>query len=158
MTVSESFLTTRRRVLKLLAMMGLGGSELARAAAAIAKTDELPTLAWPEMTYRTLGRTGFRGSRLVFGCGAALIFWERNELLDRALEHGVNVFDVGTSEYYQYAEANLAPFAKRHRDEIFLISKGLVGLDVTPSDELTSEQRETAARNWAAALDQSLTA
>jgi aryl-alcohol dehydrogenase-like predicted oxidoreductase len=108
------------------------------------------------MTYRTLGRTGFRGSRLVFGCGAALMFRGKDELLNQAFEHGVNVFDVGTSEYYRNAEANLAGFAKQHRDKIFLISKGLVGLEVAPADELTSEQRRTAARIWAKALDRSL--
>jgi aryl-alcohol dehydrogenase-like predicted oxidoreductase len=108
------------------------------------------------MTYRTLGRTGFRGSRLVFGCGAALMFWGKDDLLNEALGHGVNVFDVGTSDYYRNAEANLAGFAKKHRDAIFLISKGLVGLDIAPGDELTGEQRKTAARNWAEALDRSL--
>ena len=54
------------------------------------------------------------------------------------------------------AEANLAGFAKQHRDKIFLISKGQVGLEVAPTDELTGEQRRTAARAWAKALDQSL--
>jgi aryl-alcohol dehydrogenase-like predicted oxidoreductase len=156
MTVIERFPTTRRRVLQLLALLGLGGSGLAQAATALAKVGEGPADAWPEMTYRTLGRTGFRGSRLVFGCGAALMFWGKDELLNQALERGVNVFDVGTSDYYRNAEANLAAFAKQHRDKIFLISKGLVGLEVAPADELTSEQRRTAARTWARALDQSL--
>ena len=156
MTVFERFLTTRRRVLQLLALLGLGASELAQAATALAKAGEGPTDVWREMTYRTLGRTGFRGSRLVFGCGAALMFWEKDELLNQAFEHGVNVFDVGTSEYYRNAEANLAGFAKQHRDKIFLISKGRVGLEVAPADELTSEQRRTAARIWAKALDRSL--
>jgi aryl-alcohol dehydrogenase-like predicted oxidoreductase len=84
------------------------------------------------------------------------MFRGKDELLNQAFEHGVNVFDVGTSDYYRYAEANLAGFAKTHRDEIFLISKGLVGFDIAPGDELTSEQRKTAARNWATALDKSL--
>jgi hypothetical protein len=156
MTVFERCLTTRRRVLQLLALLGVGASELGRAATAFAKAGEGPTDGWPEMTYRTLGRTGFRASRLVFGCGAALMFWGKDELLNQAFEHGVNVFDVGTSEYYRKAEANLAGFAKQRRDEIFLISKGLVGLELAPADELTSEQRRTAARNWAQALDRSL--
>jgi aryl-alcohol dehydrogenase-like predicted oxidoreductase len=84
------------------------------------------------------------------------MFRGKDELLNQAFEHGVNVFDVGTSEYYRSAEANLAGFAKQHRDKIFLISKGLVGLEVAPADELTSEQRRTAARIWAKALDRSL--
>jgi predicted aldo/keto reductase-like oxidoreductase len=109
------------------------------------------------MTYRTLGRTGFKGSRLVFGCGAALMFWGKDELLNEAFDHGVNVFDVGTSDYYRNAEANLADFAKKRRDRIFLISKGLVGIETAPGEELTAEQRQTCARNWVNALDQSLT-
>jgi hypothetical protein len=144
--------TTRRRVLQLLALLGLGGCELVQAGTALAESGD----AWPDMTYRTLGRTGFRGSRLVFGCGAALMFRGKDALLREAFEHGVNVFDVGTSTYYRNAEANLAEFARRHRDKIFLISKGLAGLDVAPGDALTGEQRRTAARNWARALDQSL--
>jgi len=152
----QAFSTTRRRVLQLLALLGLGGSEVVRAASALAESAERAANVWPEMAYRTLGRTGFRASRLVFGCGAALMLRRKDELLNEAFEHGVNVFDVGTSEYYRWAESNLAAFAKKHRDEIFLISKGLVGFDIAPGDELTSEQCKTAARNWATALDRSL--
>ena len=147
--------TTRRRVLQLLALLGLGGSGLADAARALAATAPSGP-SWPQMSYRTLGRTGFAGSRLVFGCGAALMFRRRDELLEAALEHGVNVFDVGTRDYYRSAEENLAAFARRHRDRIFLISKGLVGLDLEPGTELSGEQRRTAAANWSKALDQSL--
>jgi aryl-alcohol dehydrogenase-like predicted oxidoreductase len=158
MTAFErTFPTTRRRVLQLLALLGLGGSEAARTAAALAAPSNQADPVWPEMTYRILGRTGFDGSRLVFGCGAALMLWGKDDLLDEAFDHGVNVFDVGTSHYYRNAEANLAAFAKKHRDRIFLISKGLVGIDVEPTDVLNSAQCKTAARNWAGALDASLT-
>lgn len=152
----RAFPTTRRRALQLLALLGLGGTEVARAASDLAASGERADDVWPDMTYRTLGRTGFQGSRLVFGCGAALMFRGKDELLNEALARGVNVFDVGTSEYYRNAEANLAAFAKRHRDRIFLISKGLVGIDTAPGDELSGEQRATAARNWTRALDRSL--
>ncbi len=140
-----------------MALAGLGGASFTRVARALAESDDSSAAAWPEMTYRTLGRTDFRASRLVFGCGAALMFWKKDELLNEAFEHGVNVFDVGTSEYYRNAEANLASFAKQHRDKIFLISKGKIGIDVAPGDELTGEQRKTAARNWTRAMEQSLT-
>ena len=157
MTVFQrTFPTTRRRVLKLLALLGLGGSEFARAATALAEPAARTPESWPKMTYRTLGRTDFRGSRLVFGCGAALMFWGKDELLDEAFDHGVNVFDVGTSRYYRNAESNLAGFAKKHRERIFLISKGLVGIDIEPSDTLSRAQCKAAAQNWASALDQSL--
>ena len=152
----RAFPTTRRRVLQWLALLGLGGGEITRAAAALAESAGSAEDAWPEMTYRTLGRTGYRGSRLVFGCGAALMFWGKDDLLNQAFEHGVNVFDVGTSSYYRNAEANLAGFAKKHRDQIFLISKGRVDLDIAPGDELSPAQCRTAARNWASALDTSL--
>lgn len=161
-----AFEASRRRVLQILAMLGIGGSSFGRAARALAAETDAPGAAgeprtsaaepWPAMTYRTLGRTGFEGSRLVFGCGAALMFFGRDELLEAAFEHGVNVFDVGTRDYYRNAEANLAAFAKRHRDEIFLISKGLVGLEIEPTDPLTIAQLRTAAANWRNALDRSL--
>jgi aryl-alcohol dehydrogenase-like predicted oxidoreductase len=92
----------------------------------------------------------------VFGCGAALMFRRHDELLETALAHGVNVFDVGTRDYYRSAEENLAGFARRHRDRIFLISKGLVGLEIEPGAELSAAQRRSAAANWSRALDQSL--
>jgi aryl-alcohol dehydrogenase-like predicted oxidoreductase len=152
----RSLPTTRRRMLQLLALLGFGGAELARAAAALAESGAAAADAWPEMTYRTLGRTGHRGSRLVFGCGAALMFFGKDELLEEAFAHGINVFDVGTSDYYRYAESNLADFAKKHRDDIFLISKGLVGLDIAPQSMLSAEQHRTAASNWSRALDNSL--
>lgn len=152
----QAFATTRRRVLQLLALLGLGGTTLGRAATALAESAESAADVWPEMTYRTLGRTDFRGSRLVFGCGAALMFWRKDELLDEAFDHGVNVFDVGTSDYYRNAESHLAGFAKKHRDKIFLISKGLVGMDLAPGDELTGAQRRDAALNWSNSLEQSL--
>lgn len=155
MTAFErGFSTTRRRLLQLLALLGVGGAELSRAATALADAEGRE--AWPEMQYRTLGRTGFRGSRLVFGCGAALMFFGKDELLDTAFDHGVNVFDVGTSDYYRWAESNLAAFARRRRDDIFLISKGLAGTDIESGDELTAAQRSEAAQKWTRALDQSL--
>jgi len=157
MTVIErAFPTTRRRVLQLLALLGLGGTEIIRAAGAVAEPTGRSSEAWPQMTYRTLGRTGFQGSRLVFGCGAALMFWGKDELLNEAFDHGVNVFDVGTSSYYRNAEANLSDFAKQRRDRIFLISKGRVDIDVSPGEKLTRAQCVSAAHNWSRALDTSL--
>lgn len=152
----KAFPTSRRRTLQLLALLGLGGGELARSAGALAESAAKAEDLWPKMTYRTLGKTGFEGSRLVFGCGAALMFFDKRDLLQSAYDHGVNVFDVGTSAYYRNAESNLSAFAKKHREKIFLISKGLVGIDVQPGDVLTPEQCKTAAANWSKAMDQSL--
>ena len=105
MTAFErTFPTTRRRVLQLLALLGLGGSEAARTAAALAAPSNQADPVWPEMTYRILGRTGFDGSRLVFGCGAALMLWGKDDpFLGIELTHRVD-------------RLMEAPFTKRYID------------------------------------------
>ena len=135
----------RRKFVRYLGLLGVGGQALLRSGslrAAVSEARDSAALSsgWPEMAYRKLGRTGFEGSRLIFGCGAALMDRRRDDLLERAFEAGVNVFDSGTSRYYDDAEKNLAPFLKRHRDEIFLISKAMVYLDVAPDEQITVAQ------------------
>ena len=155
--------TNRRSFVELLTLLGVGGGALlrtrdVRAAVNTAQeaADKMPGAEpWPGMTYRTLGRTGFRASRLVYGCGAALAGRPNDRLLNVALEAGVNVFDVGYSGYYRNAERNLASFAKAHRNEIFLISKAPV--NVGADDEVTTEVAKEAARTWSMLLDKSLT-
>lgn len=115
--------------------------------------------AWPDTGRRVLGRTGFEGSRLVFGCGAALSRGPKDDLLEAALEAGINVFDNGTRRYYHDAEVNLAPFLARHkakRDEIFLISKAMTYLEVGPNEPITAAQGREGAATWTGLLDQSL--
>ena len=154
--------TNRRSFAQLLTLVGIGGGALlrtrdVRAAVNTAQeaADKMPGAeAWPGMTYRTLGRTGFRASRLVYGCGAALAGRPNDRLLNVALEAGVNVFDVGYSGYYRNAERNLAEFAKQHRDRIFLISKAPAGVDADA--EVTADVAKKAARAWAMFLDKSL--
>ncbi len=152
---------SRRRFLRALALLAVSGRTLlrsgdARAALAAARDAVRGEIQWPEMTYRTLGRTGWRASRLVFGCGAALSGSRRDELLDAAFEAGINVFDVGFRGYYRDAEKNLAPFLKRHRDEVFLISKAKVLPDAGPGESLTARQRREAAGEWTRSIDASL--
>ena len=70
---------SRRRFVQYLAMLAVGGRTLldsrdARAALYAAREAGGATAEWPDMTYRTLGRTEWNASRLVFGCGAALMF------------------------------------------------------------------------------------
>jgi hypothetical protein len=55
----------------------------------------------PTMTYRKLGRTGFSSSRLVFGCGAALMGGRSARLLKRAFEAGINHYDWSTKSLAQ---------------------------------------------------------
>jgi aryl-alcohol dehydrogenase-like predicted oxidoreductase len=153
--------TSRRRFLKGLAMLAVGGQTLlrsgdARAALGAARRVAAADIEWPEMTYRALGRTGWNASRLVFGCGAALARQPRHELLDAAFAAGVNVFDVGFRGYYRDAEKNLAPFLKKHRDEVFLISKASPSSDIEPGQRLSASQRGEAAAVWSRQLDESL--
>jgi aryl-alcohol dehydrogenase-like predicted oxidoreductase len=153
--------TNRRRFLQYLVMLGAGGRALLRsgdaAAAVNAAVDAAAANAsWPKMTYRKLGRTGFQASRLVFGCGAALSRGRKDALLNTAFDAGINVFDVGFSAYYKDAEKNLASFLKKVRDDVFLISKAMVSLDVKPDQTVTVERAKSAAALWLEMLDQSL--
>ena len=75
------------------------------------------------MQYAKLGNTDLMCSRLVFGCGAALAGGKAVRLLERSFAQGVNFYDVGYDDYYKGSEKHLAPFWKRHRDEIWVTSK-----------------------------------
>lgn len=163
--MTQDTTSNRRTFLQTLAMVGIGGHALLRtgsvkAAVAEAQGRVEGGLGWPEMAYRTLGRTGFKGSRLVFGCGASLARRTRDELLNVAFDAGVNVFDIGMGRYYGDAERNMAGFLKRKRDDIFLISKASVtfgGDDpVGPHDEISIAQGKDAAAGWLAILEESL--
>lgn len=153
--------TSRRRFVRYGAMAAVAAQALLRSGnlrAAWFEARESDALAgpWPQMAYRTLGKTGYRGSRLIFGCGAALSGRRRDEQLDAAFEAGVNVFDVGFKHYYDQAERNLAPFLKRRRNQVFLISKAIVPGEIGPHDPVSVGQAREAARGWSALLDESL--
>jgi hypothetical protein len=154
--------TSRRRFLQGLAMLGVGGQVLlrsrdVRAAVEAAREVSVASLdRWPEMPRRKLGRTGFEASRLVFGCGAALSRGPKDDLLQAAYDAGVNVFDVGFRGYYRDAEKNLAPFLKKVRDRVFLISKSYAELDAEPNAEISVAQAKHAADYWTRGLDGSL--
>ena len=153
--------TSRRTFVQLLAMLAAGGQALwqtrdVHAALEQAKDAAPGAPPWPKMTYRTLGRTQYRASRLVFGCGAALSRQPLDDLLERAFEAGVNVFDVGTSRYYKAAERNMRNFLGRHRDDIFLISKAMTGLDTDSDEEISLADSRRAAKTWTALMDESL--
>jgi aryl-alcohol dehydrogenase-like predicted oxidoreductase len=153
--------TSRRRFIQYLAMLGVGGrawlrSGDARAAVETARSAGMDRAAWPAMSYRTLGRTGFDASRLVFGCGASLALRRKDELLETAYEAGINVFDVGYSGYYWNAEQNLAPFLRRMRDRVFLISKAPAELEAEPDQSITASEARRAAASWSERLDASL--
>jgi len=151
--------TSRRNFLQSLAALAIAGRSFLRsgdARAALAEARAHDPVALPKMDYRRLGKTDFMGSRLIFGCGAALSGDPRNELLDRAFEAGVNVFDVGTRRYYKNAEVNLRPFLRKQREQIFLISKASVYVDIKPDAEVTLAEARQGARTWSELLDASL--
>ncbi len=151
----------RRSFLQYLAMIGVGGKTLlesrdARAAVYAAKDAGGATAEWPEMTYRKLGRTGWNASRLVMGCGASLMFRQRDALLNAAYDAGVNVFDVGYRGYYRNAEEHLAPFINKVRDKVFLISKAPAELEIEDNDIVTTAQAKEAAAIWGTRMEESL--
>jgi aryl-alcohol dehydrogenase-like predicted oxidoreductase len=153
--------TNRRKFLRYLAMLGVGGQTLlrswdVRAAAAATKEAVGASLPLPSMAHRRLGRTGWEASRLVFGCGAALYSRPNGPLLDAAFEAGINVFDVGFRGYYDDAEKHLGPFARKMRDRIFLISKAYLPLEVEPDEEVTTAQARSGSSGWVEALEGSL--
>jgi aryl-alcohol dehydrogenase-like predicted oxidoreductase len=110
----------------------------------------------PTMTYRKLGRTGFSSSRLVFGCGAALMGGRSARLLQRAFEAGINHFDVGSDIYYKGSEGHLAHFLKDHRDQVWVVSKAPAYVPSKSGDSITLEQARFAAKYWTGLMDASL--
>jgi aryl-alcohol dehydrogenase-like predicted oxidoreductase len=151
--------TNRRRFFQYAAALGIGAQTLLKSRdlqAAAFDAKEAVAMPWPEMRYQTLGRTGFEASRLIFGCGAALMRTPKDRLLNTALDAGVNVFDVGFGRYYDMAERNMRSFLKSHRDEVFLISKAYIGKQVQPDDDFTVADAKQAAAGWLAFMDESL--
>lgn len=147
-------MTQRRTFLKQLAFAGVGGSVLLRTGnlkAAINAAESAEASKFPAMSYRTLGKTGFNASRLVYGCGAALSRNRADNVLNLAFERGVNVFDVGTSSYYNDAQRNLADFAKAHRDDIFLITKDFMRTSADSNPNV--EESRQLAKQWEEGLN-----
>ncbi len=75
------------------------------------------------MEKRRLGRTGHMSSIITLGCAALgrISQEEADKIIELALSHGVNHFDVAPT--YGEAELRLSPWMKEHRDEIFLACK-----------------------------------
>jgi aryl-alcohol dehydrogenase-like predicted oxidoreductase len=157
----ETASLSRRRFIQALAVLAVGGRTLlstrdARAAIYAARGASGAEASWPAMSYRKLGRTDFNASRLVFGCGAALMFRPKDALLNAAYDAGINVFDVGYRGYYRNAEQHLAPFIGKVRDKVFLISQAPADIEAEPNEEITVAQAKQAAATWATRMDESL--
>jgi len=84
-----------------------------------------PALEWrnkqPTMGYARLGRTRFMASRCVFGAGGLYRRSRDQQLLEFAIERGLNTIDTARS--YGNSEGVLSDLAKRHRDRIWINSK-----------------------------------
>jgi len=106
------------------------------------------------MQYRKLGKTNFMCSALVFGCGAALAGGKAVRLLERSFEQGINFYDVGYDDYYKGSEKYLAPFLKRHRDDVWVTSKAPARIQ--SGKPLTVEMAKGAASYWLNQMDLSL--
>ena len=151
----------RREFIKLLAAGTVGGqaflSNPMNLEKKLSKADNFSLLQEQlPMTYRKLGRTNFKSSRLVFGGGAALVGGKAVRLLDRALEAGINHFDVGSNIIYKGAERNLAPFLKKNRDKVWVASKAPVWVRIKPEDVVTVAQAKAASMSWMKMMDLSL--
>lgn len=160
--MSDSIISnSRRRFMQYATMLGVSATALLKSRdvkASIVEGKEAAGLGdpWPQMQYRKLGRTGHESSRLVFGCGATLSREPHDDLLYAAFDHGVNTFDVGFKHYYNDAEKNLAPFLKKKRNDIYLISKAYVPVDIDLDEEISVDQAKQAAKRWQASLEESL--
>jgi aryl-alcohol dehydrogenase-like predicted oxidoreductase len=151
----------RREFLKIVATAALGSpilmtAETSQIHASTATQKDLHLNERPTMSYRKLGRTHFWSSRLVFGCGAALMGGGAPRLLQRAFEAGINHFDVGSDIYYKSSERNLAPFLKDHRERVWVVSKAPAVVYTQPDDYVTEEQAKSAADYWTRLMDASL--
>jgi predicted aldo/keto reductase-like oxidoreductase len=150
----------RREFSKILMSLAVGVPALLSSGSVSKATAESDKLEHrneqPSMTYRQLGRTNFMSSRLVFGCGAALAGGKALRLLDRALEAGINHYDIGSDVAYKGSERSLAPFLKANRENIWVASKAPLWVRTKPGEPVTSEQTKTSARLWSEWLDGSL--
>jgi len=151
----------RRAFIKIVAAAAVSGPTLLSAAGSETKAanghdGKINRNEQPPMTYRKLGRTGFMSSRLVFGCGAALMGGRAVRLLDRAFEAGINFYDVGSDIYYKGSERSLAPFLKKHREKIWVVSKAPAPVHAAFNISITVEQARSAAAFWTRHMDASL--
>ncbi len=151
----------RREFIRIAAAATISGPALLTAACSgtktLSKSDEtISRNERPSMTYLKLGRTNFMSSRLVFGCGAALVGGRAVRLLDRAFEAGINHYDVGADIAYRGSERHMAPFLKQHRDEVWVVSKAPVPVRIKPGETITPKKAQYAARFWTSQMDGSL--
>ena len=162
MNRKNDYKLNRRQFNKLITASAIAGPSLLgcseSASKTVVNTDELiHRNERASMAYCKLGRTNFMSSRLVFGCGAALAGGKGVRLLERAFEAGINNFDNGSNLYYKESDRSFATFMKKHRQDLWVISKApLYAGGLGPDDPVTVEQAKKAAKSWTKLLDASL--
>ena len=128
-----------------LKKLGLAGAVVSGTSLASCSSDNKSSQKWSvegtggeptgEMTYRTNPNTGDKVSLLGYGCmrwpmkkneeGKDIVDQEKvNELVDYAIEHGVNFFDTAPVYLQGQSEAAMGTALKRHpRDKFFIATK-----------------------------------
>ena len=128
-----------------LKKLGLASAVVSGTSLASCSSDNKSTQKWSvegtggeptgEMTYRTNPNTGDKVSLLGYGCmrwpmkkneeGKDIVDQEKvNELVDYAIEHGVNFFDTAPVYLQGQSEAAMGIALKRHpRDKFFIATK-----------------------------------
>ncbi len=137
---------SRRRFIQYLAMLAVGGRAFlssgdARAAIYAAREAGGSEPDWPKMSYRRLGRTNFDASRLVFGCGAALMFRRKDELLNGEIFYTLQEAQVITEQWRQHYNRFRPHSALDYRppapEAIEISPPGFIPLHLAAAQELT---------------------
>lgn len=110
-----------------------------------ASSDEAaaPAESKPSMKYRTLGRTGLRVSEVCFGTFG----WQNTQVLEVAIEAGVNFISTCADYQNGAAERAIAPAVAKHRDSLCLLS----GIDCmhNPGEQEMLERLDKSLENLA---------
>lgn len=106
------------------------------------------------MMERTLGRTGYRVSALGLGCYQftsqfGVLPETANEILDYAVNHGINLFDTAQSYGFGESEELVGRARRRNSDRQMTISTKLGNLLKTTVEEVAKTTREM---DWEAYL------
>lgn len=124
---------TRREFARGLALGALGLSGLAMLPGAIAAvTDSLPLIGAGSLPRRLLGRTGLRVSTI----GLNLANPTPADVIDFAIDLGINYFDTARRYRSGQSETDLAPVLARRRDEMIVASKWHRRLGSDSADEI----------------------
>jgi len=129
----------RRKFLE-KSLFAAGGLSLAGKKASSGETPA-PAESKSSMKYRTLGRTGLRVSEVCFGTYG----WQNTQVLEVAIEAGINLISTCADYQSGAAERAIAPVVAKHRDRIFILS----GIDCMhdPGEQMMLERLDKSLEN-----------